>query len=52
MLRAAGRWQGLGRWLFARAQGRAQRRHRLVRREMMRFETRLSDSLSFAGRPD
>ena len=52
MLQAAGRWPRLGGWLFAVAQGRAQRRHRLVRREMMRFETRLSDSLCFAGRPD
>ena len=38
--------------LFARMQRRAERRHRLVRRELMRFETRLQGSLSFAGRPD
>jgi preprotein translocase subunit SecA len=38
--------------LFAWMQLRAERRHRLVRRELMRFETRLQGSLSFAGRPD
>jgi len=38
--------------LFAWMQRRAERRHRLVRRELMRFETRLQGSLSFAGRPD
>jgi preprotein translocase subunit SecA len=38
--------------LFAWMQRRAERRHRLVRRELMRFETRLAGSLSFAGRPD
>jgi preprotein translocase subunit SecA len=38
--------------LFAWMQRRAERRHRLVRRELMRFETRLQSSLSFAGRPD
>jgi preprotein translocase subunit SecA len=38
--------------LFALMQRRAERRHRVVRRELMRFETRLQASLSFAGRPD
>ncbi len=38
--------------VFAIMQKRAERRHRLVRRELMRFETRLQSSLSFAGRPD
>jgi hypothetical protein len=38
--------------LFAVMQQRAERRHRLIRRELMRFETRLQGSLSFAGRPD
>jgi len=38
--------------LFALMQRRAERRHRLVRRELMRFEARLQGSLSFAGRPD
>ena len=38
--------------LFTLMQRRAERRHRLVRRELMRFETRLQGSLSFAGRPD
>jgi hypothetical protein len=33
-------------------QRRAERRHRVIRRELMRFETRLQGSLSFAGRPD
>lgn len=38
--------------LFALMQRRAERRHRVVRRELMRFETRLQASLSFAGKPD
>jgi preprotein translocase subunit SecA len=38
--------------LFAVMQQRAERRHRAVRRELMRFEARLQGSLSFAGRPD
>ncbi len=38
--------------LFGWMQRRAERRHRLVRRELMRFETRLQGALSFAGRPD
>jgi preprotein translocase subunit SecA len=38
--------------LFSLMQRRAERRHRLVRRELMRFEARLQGSLSFAGRPD
>jgi preprotein translocase subunit SecA len=38
--------------LFAWMQARAERRHRAVRRELMRFEARLQGSLSFAGRPD
>jgi preprotein translocase subunit SecA len=38
--------------LFAWMQRRAERRHRLVRRELLRFEARLQGSLSFAGRPD
>ena len=38
--------------LFAVMQHRAERRHRAVRRELMRFEARLQGSLSFAGRPD
>jgi hypothetical protein len=33
-------------------QRRAERRHRAVRRELLRYETRLQSSLSFAGRPD
>jgi preprotein translocase subunit SecA len=38
--------------LFAVMQNRAERRHRLVRRELMQYETKLQSSLSFAGRPD
>jgi hypothetical protein len=33
-------------------QHRAERRHRLVRRDLLRYDTRLQASLSFAGRPD
>jgi preprotein translocase subunit SecA len=39
-------------FLFALMQTRAERRHRLVRRELMRFEAKQQRSLSFAGRPD
>jgi preprotein translocase subunit SecA len=42
----------VARALFNLMQRRAERRHRQVRRELMRFETRLQGSLSFAGRPD
>jgi preprotein translocase subunit SecA len=38
--------------LFSIMQRRAEHRHRIVRRELMRFEARLQGSLSFAGRPD
>ncbi len=38
--------------LFTLMQRRAERRHRLVRRELMRLETRTQGSLAFAGRPD
>jgi preprotein translocase subunit SecA len=38
--------------LFSVMQRRAEHRHRIVRRELMRFEARLQGSLSFAGRPD
>jgi preprotein translocase subunit SecA len=38
--------------LFSVMQNRAERRHRVVRRELMRFEARLQGSLSFSGRPD
>jgi preprotein translocase subunit SecA len=38
--------------LFAVTQRLAERRHRIVRRELMRFEAKLQGSLSFAGRPD
>ena len=42
----------VGRTLFAVMQARAERRHRHVRRELLRFEAHLQSSLSFAGRPD
>ena len=38
--------------LFAVMQNRAERRHRLVRRELMRYETKLQSAMSFAGKPD
>jgi hypothetical protein len=38
--------------MFALMQHLAERRHRLVRRELMRHETRLQASMAFAGRPD
>jgi preprotein translocase subunit SecA len=38
--------------MFGFMQGRAERRHRMVRRELMRYEARLQASMSFAGRPD
>jgi preprotein translocase subunit SecA len=44
--------QRLAAALFGFLQKRAERRHRLIRRELMRFEAKLQASLSFAGRPD
>ena len=44
--------QRLAAGLFGFLQKRAERRHRLIRRELMRFEAKLQASLSFAGRPD
>ena len=38
--------------LFSIMQRRAEHRHRVVRRELMRYETKLQSSMSFAGRPD
>jgi preprotein translocase subunit SecA len=52
LLTAAGRHRVIASVLFSLMQKRAERRHRAVRRELMRFETRLQGSLSFAGRPD
>jgi preprotein translocase subunit SecA len=52
LLAAARAHRGVARALFAWMQKRAERRHRAVRRERMRFEARLQGSLSFAGRPD
>jgi preprotein translocase subunit SecA len=42
----------LARGLFSAMQRLAERRHRAVRRELMRFEAKLQASMSFAGRPD
>ena len=52
LLVAARRNRLLARGMFRWMQRRAEHRHRMVRRELMRFETRLQGSLSFAGRPD
>jgi preprotein translocase subunit SecA len=52
LLTAARAHQFLARALFTLMQQRAEQRHRRVRRELMRFEVRLQNSLSFAGRPD
>ncbi len=42
----------VARALFALMQRLAERRHRVVRRELMRFEAKLQASMSFAGRPE
>jgi preprotein translocase subunit SecA len=42
----------VARTLFALMQRLAERRHRVVRRELMRFEAKLQASMSFAGRPE
>jgi len=52
LLAVGGAHRSVGCALFALMQRRAERRHRLVRRELLRFEARLQGSLSFAGRPD
>jgi len=52
LLAVAGSNRLLARALFGLMQRRAERRHRAVRRELLRYETRLRGSLSFAGRPD
>jgi hypothetical protein len=38
--------------MFALMQRLAERRHRLVRRDLMRYDNRLQASLAFAGRQD
>jgi preprotein translocase subunit SecA len=52
LLTAARRHRVLACILFSIMQRTAERRHRIVRRELMRLEARLQASLSFAGRPD
>jgi preprotein translocase subunit SecA len=42
----------VARVLFALMQRLAERRHRVVRRELMRFEAKLQASMSFAGKPE
>jgi preprotein translocase subunit SecA len=52
LLAAVGANRHVARAMFALMQHLAERRHRLVRRELMRHETRLQASMAFAGRPD
>ena len=52
LLHAARRSPRLARILFHHLQKRAERRHRVVRQQLMRFETRMERAMSFAGRPD
>ena len=52
LLGMAGAHRRLACLLFWWMQRRAERRHRAVRRELLRFESRLQSSLAFAGRPD
>jgi preprotein translocase subunit SecA len=52
VLAAVGANRFVARGTFALMQRLAERRHRLVRRDLMRYESRLQASLSFAGRPD
>jgi preprotein translocase subunit SecA len=52
VLAAVGANRNVARATFALMQHRAERRHRMVRRELMRYEARLQASMSFAGRPD
>ena len=52
LLRLAQHRPLLARWLFDVLQRRAERRHRMVRRQLMRFEARMLSAMSFAGRPD
>jgi len=52
VIAAAGGHRFVARALFALMQRLAERRHRIVRRELMRFEAKLQASMSFAGRPE
>jgi preprotein translocase subunit SecA len=52
MLRLAAKRQRLAAVLFNVMQRREERRHRHVRQQLMRFETRMERAMSFAGRPD
>jgi preprotein translocase subunit SecA len=52
VLAAVGANRHVARAMFALMQHRAEHRHRMVRRELMRYETRLQASMAFAGRPD
>ncbi len=52
LLRLAAGRPGLARGLFTMMQKREERRHRQIRQQLMRFETRMERAMSFAGRPD
>ncbi len=52
VLAAVGANRHVARIMFAAMQALAERRHRAVRRDLMRYEARLQASLAFAGRPD
>jgi preprotein translocase subunit SecA len=52
VIAAAGSHRIVARALFALMQRLAERRHRVVRRELMRYEAKLQASMSFAGRPE
>jgi len=52
LLGIAARRPAVARLLFDLLQRRAERRHRMVRRDLMKFDAQLMRSLSFSGRPD
>ncbi len=52
LLRLAAARAWLAAVLFAMMQKREEARHRSVRQQLMRFETRMERAMSFAGRPD
>jgi preprotein translocase subunit SecA len=52
LLTIAGSHRIIAQMIFTIMQRKAEKRHRIIRRELMRFEARLQASMSFAGRPD
>ncbi len=44
--------QGVGRFLFSRAQRAAERLHSRMRRNLLRMDEQLGDALAFSGRPE